>query len=105
MNINDIITLAKAGFTAEQITRLAKPEVAPAPAPEAPKEAAPAPAPEAPKETAPDIAAVVSAEIDKAFKPFEELYNNMAKLAGAPSLGSVEPKGIDDIISDFFKEE
>ena len=38
-------------------------------------------------------------------KPIEDHFAKIAKLAGMPSLDNVEPKGIDDIISHFFKEE
>ena len=78
MNINDILTLAKAGFTSDQIIRLvsvgvedderkapgASPEPAsnasPAPAP-APPEPAPAPAPAAAPEPAPGYADLLAA--------------------------------------------
>lgn len=109
MNINDVLTLAKAGFTADQIIKLtAEKKAEPAPAPEGKKEEpkkTEAPKEEPKTEETKNINEVVSEEIAKAFKPFEALYNNIAKLAGAPTLRSVEPKGIDDIISDFLKEE
>ena len=57
-NNEDILVLAKAGFTAEQIAALNLVGTAPAPAPAAPTQpAAPAPAPAAPAPAAPAPAA------------------------------------------------
>ena len=87
------------------------PEVKQEAAPEVKKEeAAPAAAPEKPaepekKDTAKEISDAVSAAIAESFKPFEEIYNKLATLAGMPSISDVQPKGIDDIISNFFKED
>ena len=54
MTINDVLALARAGFSAQQIAALAQPApAAPVPAAPAPAPAAPAPAP-APAAPAPD---------------------------------------------------
>ena len=105
MNIDSIIKLVEAGFSKEDIIKMtsaSKPEPEAAkPEPEAAK-----PEPEVKPETKaePDVIETkVSEAIDKAFKPFEDLYNNMAKLANMPSLNDVQPKGIEDIIDNFFK--
>ena len=98
MNIDSIIKLVEAGFSKEDIIKMTS---ASKPEPEAAK-----PEPEVKPETKaePDVIETkVSEAIDKAFKPFEDLYNNMAKLANMPSLNDVQPKGIEDIIDNFFK--
>ena len=38
-------------------------------------------------------------------KLYEENMAKVMKMAGMPSLDDVKPKGIEDIISNFFKEE
>ena len=117
MNITDVKELLAAGFTAAEIREMladkkeevpAEPEAAPevkkeeaaaAAAPEAPAE------PEKKKDSAKEISDAVSAAIAESFKPFEEIYNKLATLAGMPSIADVQPKGIDDIITNFFKED
>lgn len=111
MNVEKLLKLVEAGFTKDEIIKLVNSENAvpkfdvtnSEPTPETPKEGAKSePAPEEPKE---DIENKINVTIKEALKPFETLYNNMAKLAAMPSLESVEPKGIDDIIDSFFKGE
>lgn len=113
MNITDVKELLQAGFTAAEIREMladkkeAAPEVKPEAAPEV-KEAAPAaekPTEPEKKDSAKEISDAVSAAIAESFKPFEEIYNKLATLAGMPSISDVQPKGIDDIISNFFKED
>ena len=114
MNITDVKELLQAGFTAAEIRDMladkkeAAPEVKPEAAPEVKEEAAPAaekPAEPEKKDSAKEISDAVSAAIAESFKPFEEVYNKLATLAGMPSISDVQPKGIDDIISNFFKED
>lgn len=116
MNITDVKELLQAGFTAAEIREMladkkeAAPEVKPEAAPEVKKEEAAPAAPEKPaepekKDSAKEISDAVSAAIAESFKPFEEIYNKLATLAGMPSISDVQPKGIDDIISNFFKED
>ena len=107
MKIEDLITLSKAGFTKDEILQLVssssvqptpeKQEAAPA-APAAPQEEAK----EEKKDAAEDISKVIEQKIGEAFKPFENLYNNIAAKANMPTIGSVEPRGVEDIINDFF---
>lgn len=116
MNITDVKELLQAGFTASEIREMLADEkeeapAEPAAAPEVKKEeAAPAAAPEKTiepekKDSAKEISDAVSAAIAESFKPFEEIYNKLATLAGMPSIADVQPKGIDDIITNFFKED
>ena len=107
MTLDDIITLTKAGFSKEDIVKLTSthsdsPSVK---APEAPEAAptAPAPAPEQETEKE-DLGAIIEQKIGEAFKPFENLYNNIAVKANMPTIGSIEPRGVEDIISDFFNK-
>lgn len=101
MDIDKIFKLVDAGFTKDDIIKLANNEKAKEEKPETPKEEKPKEEkPESPKE---DPAEKINAAIETALKPFQELYNNMAKLAVNPSKDSVEPKGLDDIIDNFFK--
>lgn len=106
MDVEKILKLVDAGFTKEEIVKLANYEKAtpkeekPEPPKEEKPEASKEEKAETPKE---DPAEKINAAIETALKPFQELYNNMAKLAVNPSMDSVEPKGIDDIIDNFFK--
>lgn len=108
MEAREILKLVEAGFSKEEIMVLAKadkkqPAEAPAPQPEEPKtepaEAEPAPEPAA------DPQEAVNAAVKEALKPFEDLYDHMAKLAGMPSIDNIQPKSIDDIVDNFFKGE
>lgn len=109
MNIADVKELLQAGFTAAEIRemltektpedatdiseKIAEPEVKEAPA-----------EPEK-KDSAKEISDAVSKAIADSFKPFEEIYTKLATLAGMPSIADVQPKGIEDIITNFFKED
>ena len=107
MNVNDIVKLVNAGFTKEDIVKLSSAQAPAQPAqPEEPAklEEVKGDAPEQPEQPK-DSAEVISAAITKALEPFQELYTNMVKLAGMPSMENIEPKGIDDIIDNFFKGE
>lgn len=105
MTVNDILELTRAGFTKDDIAKLIVASSSPTqPTPEQPAAAqpAPAPAPEAEKEEKEDISKVIEDKITEAFKSFETLYNNIAIKANMPAIGNIEPRGIDDIINDFF---
>ena len=121
MNVEKLLKLVEAGFTKDEIMKLTGTEKTPAfdvtnsdpePVKETPK-AEPAkemPKPEPAEEVKPEVIKgnaedAINAAIEKALKPFETLYNNMAKLAAMPSLENVEPKGVDDIVHRFFKGE
>lgn len=107
MNISEVKELLAAGFTADEIRKMeapAEPEVKAAPEAVPEVKAEPEAAPEV-KDDAAKISDAISAAISESFKPFEDLYQKLSKLAGMPSMADVKPKGIEDIISNFFKEE
>lgn len=111
MDIEKVFKLIDAGFTKDEIIKMSEPPAEPKeePKPEEPKKEEPKP--EEPKKADPakdfkkEITDAIGEAFKDAYKPFEELYNNMSKLAGMPSINDVQPKGIEDIISDFFKGE
>lgn len=117
MDIEKALKLIDAGFTAEEIRKMIpqKTEVSPvlSPEPEAaatsPAAAAPAPEVKEEKKEEPDpmeaIRQAVSDQISSAMKGYEENLAKVMKMAGMPSMDDVKPKGIEDIISNFFKEE
>jgi hypothetical protein len=110
MNAEQLIKLIDAGFTKEDILSLAhsaSPSTTAENVPEQPQPSAPEAAPptEEPKSEAPDISKMIEDKITEVFEPFKDLYTNMAKMVGMPSMQDVQPKGIEDIISDFFKGE
>ena len=119
MNPENVLKLVEAGFTAEEIRGMLKPQTPDSPAsaslqPLSPEttgaaiseEAAPA---EAPVQEADAVAQAVdkalSERLDQINSGFEQMYKNMQKLAGMPSMADIQPKGVEDIISNFFKEE
>ena len=124
MNANDVLKMIDAGFTADEIRKMtASPAdsvshvLSPEPKKEAEDKAASAPA--APAEEAKETSAEEAKKEDPIEKMLAEIRENMAadrklyeenmakvmKMAGMPSLDDVKPKGIEDIISNFFKEE
>lgn len=122
MNPENVLKLVEAGFTADEIRGMLKPQTPDSPAsaslqPLSPEttgaaiteteEAAPA---EAPVEEKTDAVAqavdkALSERLDQINSGFEQMYKNMQKLAGMPSMADIQPKGVEDIISKFFKEE
>ena len=124
MNANDVLKMIDAGFTADEIRKMtAFPAdsvshiLSPEPKKEAEDKAASAPA--APAEETKEAHAEEAKKEDPIEKMLAEIRENMAadrklyeenmakvmKMAGMPSLDDVKPKGIEDIISNFFKEE
>lgn len=120
--IEKIIKLHEAGFSADEIAQIYGAVVsiskAPAEAPEKPAEAPEDAKPinistsaEKPAKTANKSVEAEAPEADH----IDELNQRIDKLAGVvdklsklplfPSMEEVEPLGIDDIISNFFKEE
>ena len=80
MNVSDILTLAKAGFTAEQIGKLMTidapaPALPPAPAPAS----APAPAPASAPAPAPDDTSAM----------FDKVFQQIANLTGIVQRGNI----------------
>lgn len=120
MNPENVLKFVEAGFTAEEIRGMLKPQTPDSPA-SASLSLSPEPTGAALTETegtAPAAAPVekedaVGQAIDKALSErldqinssFEQMYKNMQKLAGMPSMADIQPKGVEDIISKFFKEE
>lgn len=122
MTVDKLIALVEAGFTKDDIMKLAERETA---APKFDVTNSETPKTEPAKETLKtepvkeikpvekikpedikgDVDDAINAAIEKALKPFEEMYNNMAKMAVMPSLENVEPKGVEDIVDKFFKGE
>lgn len=120
MNSENVLKLVEAGFTADEIRGMLNPQTPDSPAsaslqPLSPEptgaaiteEAAPA---EAPVEEKTDAVAqavdkALSERLDQINSGFEQMYKNMQKLAGMPSMADIQPKGVEDIISKFFKEE
>ena len=79
MNVSDILTLAKAGFTAEQIGKLMQID-APAPAPTPVPAPAPAPAP------APD----------NTQEQFNKVFKQIANLTGIVQKGNLQNAQVDN---------
>lgn len=121
MELKDIITLVNAGYTKADVDALieknnsfASPVDTPEPEPAAEPKKDPNPEPSAAGRPEPEIKTepevkedptkAVNDAITEALKPFNDLYDKMAKMAGMPSLDSVQPKGIEDIISNFLKD-
>jgi len=111
MEVEKILRLVEAGFSKEEIKAMLTPAEPPKAEPKAEPKAGPKEEPKAePKEEpkaepSADIAKAVSEAIAEAFKPFEDIYNKMAKLAGMPSIMAPEPiTDVNDIISKFFND-
>lgn len=115
MDIKDVIELTRAGFTKDEILGLMRVSSSHNTTPEqtGAEGAAPVSAPEPVKEEQPavkepdikmeDIGSMVSQKIEEAFKPFENLYNQIAIKAQMPTIGNIQPKGIADIIRGFYE--
>ena len=107
MELKDLMKLVDAGFTKDEIIKLA---AAGAPKEESAKEEPKAEEikeeQKAEEQKAPeDPNAGIAEAIKEAMKPFEAMYEKMALMAGKPSFDNIQPKGIDDVIDDFFKGE
>mgnify|MGYP003299813953 CR=1 FL=1 len=107
MTINDVLKLVDAGFTAAQISEMISAEnltntATPEAAEVTPENREELPA-ENPTSATPQPQEVnIMEAIDK---KFAELYSNLKNGAAAPSIGDIKPRGIEDIISSFFKED
>ena len=101
MNYSDIIALARAGFTAQQIAQMAQAEPAPAPvtqepAPEpVPQETAPAPVPQEPT-PAPDQFSAILAEMQTLKQTMQAQNRQSAELI-PPT-----PQSAQDILSSII---
>lgn len=112
MELKDLMKLVDAGFTKEEIIKLAAagaPKEEPAKneqKAEEIKEEQKAEEQKAEEQKAPeDPNAGIAEAIKEAMKPFQSMYEKMALMAGTPSFEKIQPKGIDDVIDDFFKGE
>ena len=104
MNIEDVLTLARAGYNAEQISTIARgmnpAPVAPAePAPVAPAE----PAPVAPAEPAPVAPASSNAELLNAIKGLETTIKGLAVATTSQPVPKSET--VDDIIASIINPQ
>lgn len=113
MTIEERLTLARAGYTAAQIdafeTAAADPQPAPAPAPADP---APAPAPSAAPAADPAPAQAgnptPAADLDSIMAAIDQKFAEMSqalRTPAAPSINTIKPLGIEDVIRNFFKED
>ena len=111
MELKDLMKLVDAGFTKEEIIKLAaagtpKEEQKEEPAKEEQKAEEIKEEQKSEEQKAPeDPNAVIAEAIKEAMKPFQSMYEKMALMAGTPSFEKIQPKGIDDVIDDFFKGE
>ena len=111
MELKDLMKLVDAGFSKEEIMKLA---AAGAPKEEPAKEEQKAEEIKEEQKTeeqkteeqkTEDPNAGIAEAIKEAMKPFEAMYEKMALMAGKPSFDNIQPKGIDDVIDNFFKGE
>ena len=113
MKNEEVLKLVEAGFTAAEIRAMqnAAPDPAPAapdpdpvpadPEPKAP-DPAPAPAPDPnPAPAGPDPLDAIKQQI----QGLTDVVDRMSKALIMPNLDDVTPQGIDDIVSNFFKED
>lgn len=121
METDKVLKLVEAGFTAAEIRSMINSSSSAQPVESASLEplspeptsaddaAAEAEAPVEEPAVKPDILDALKADIGEqiaqAMKAQQESINKIAKLAGMPVMDNVQPKGIDDIIRGFFKEE
>lgn len=107
MELKDLMKLIDAGFTKDEIVKLAaagtkkEEPVKEEQKAEEIKEEQKAEEQKAPE----DPNAGIAEAIKEAMKPFEAMYEKMALMAGKPSFDNIQPKGIDDVIDNFFKGE
>lgn len=106
MELKDLMKLVDAGFSKDEIMKLAAVGTKEEPAKEEQKAEEIKEEPKAEEPKAPeDPNAGIAEAIKEAMKPFEAMYEKMALMAGKPSFEKIQPKGIDDVIDDFFKGE
>ena len=111
MEIEKVLKLIEAGFSADDIRKMLQPEPAADPQPVSAADPQPAPAadlqpaPAADPQPAPagDPNARVLETMNNMFEKFEQKLNAIAKLSIAPSIDGITPKTIDDVIDHFFE--
>lgn len=114
MTKDEIIKLIDAGFSAEEIKALGGLNLSPAqdPQPAAGKDIPSTPDPEpAPSASGADKPAGEQDDKPAYLKDIEDSLNSLFESVGKinkalamPSIGSIEPVGIEDVLSKFFKE-
>lgn len=97
MNIEDVLTLARAGYNSEQISTLARGGMNPAPV--APAE----PAPVAPAEPAPVAPSSIDAELLNAIKGLETTIKGLA--VATTSQPAPKSETVDDIIASIINPQ
>lgn len=111
MNTQDILKLVNAGYTKEEIQKMempAEPKKAPEAPKEEPKKEEPKKAPkDEPAKEDPVDAAMKAAQqkMDSFNAAMDSMIEKISKMAGMPAIGTTAPKGVEDIVSDFFKED
>lgn len=101
MTIDDVLILARAGFTAQQIAALtapAQPEAAPEPAPNPePSPTEPASDPTPAPEVMPELMDAINKRLDDFMNTFRGQLN--------PSISDIKPLGVEDVIAKILKED
>ena len=118
MDVEKVLQLTAAGFTADEIRQMMKdPVPAPAPAPASDPTPAPDPSPApaadpaATPETKPAAAPDPSpapdplADIRQQLSGLTDVVDKISKSIVMPNMDDVKPVGIEDIITNFFKED
>ena len=111
MTAEKIFKLLDAGFTADEIRALdaedltPAPTPAPDPAPDPTPTPAPDPAPDPTPTPAPDPAPDPLDAIKLQISNLTDVVDKMSKKLVMPNMDDVKPLGIEDIISNFFKED
>lgn len=111
MELKDLMKLVDAGFSKEEIMKLAaastkkeEPAKEEQKAEEIKEEQKEEQKVEEQK-TSEDPNAGIAEAIKEAMEPYKAMYEKMALIAGKPSFEKIQPKGIDDIVDEFFKGE
>lgn len=116
MTVQEIFKLLDAGFTAAEIRAMdpdEQPDQAPAADPKPEEKPAPAekpaadPAPEAPASSSqPEAAGPDPLDaIKQQIQGLTDVVDKMSKAIIMPNMDNVKPLGIEDIITNFFKED
>lgn len=115
MDVDKVLKLTEAGFTADEIRTMISGSPAPAVTPDPVPASDPSPAPEASPaatpETTPEPAPVPTPGPDPLdairtqLSGLTDIVDKMSKAIIMPNMDNVTPAGIEDIVSNFFKEE
>lgn len=116
MTVQEIFKLLDAGFTAAEIRAMDPDEQTdPAPAADPKPEEKPAPAAEPAADPAPEASASSSQPeaagpdpldaIKQQIQDLTDVVDKMSKAIIMPNMDNVKPLGIEDIITNFFKED